>query len=283
MKKYAPTPATATSVVSSSPSSPGISRLPTNRAGGVEHAHERADDPAVQRPADHEQRLDSGWSRCASSQAPISSRRRYAVTTPTITPTVTAKPNSAWPTRCCDLVERAPEDVAEDAEERGPRAAADDAVRDEAPVGEPGRAGDERRERAHEPDEAADQDRLAAVPVEVALHLLEPLVRDLHARAVLLEEARGRACGRCRSSWCRRARRRSRRRRSAGAARSRPGRRSRRRRSRSSRRARPGPRTRRSRGTPPGRPPRTSTRPSALATSSMICFGSGSADSTPLA
>ena len=108
-----------------------------------------------------------------------------------------------------DLVERAPEQVAEHAEERGPEAGADDAVRDEAPVGEPRRAGDERRERPHQPDEAADQDRLAAVAVEVALDLLEPLLGDLEARAVLARGSGVRAACRCRSSWCRRARRRA--------------------------------------------------------------------------
>ena len=87
------------------------------------------------------------------------------------------------------LVERAPEDVAERAEERRPEAAADDAVRDEAPVGKPGRAGDERRQRPDQPDEAADQDRLAAVALEVGLDLLEPLLGDLEARPVPLEEA----------------------------------------------------------------------------------------------
>ena len=87
------------------------------------------------------------------------------------------------------LVERAPEDVAERAEERRPQPAADDAVRDEAPVGQPRGAGDERRERPHQSDEAADQDRLAAVALEVGLDLLEPLLRDLEARPVALEEA----------------------------------------------------------------------------------------------
>src|SRR5205823_1596040 len=36
----------------------------------------------------------------------------------------------------------------------------------------------ERRERAHEADEAADHDRLAAVPVEVVLDMLEALLGD---------------------------------------------------------------------------------------------------------
>ena len=212
MKKYAPTPATAMSVVSSSPSSPGISRLTTNGVGGLSNrASGRTTQRYSGRPITNRGLTQRVLAMRVEPGRGSRPRRRYAVTTPTITATVTAKPNSACPTMCCDLVERAPEDVAEDAEERGPRAAPDDAVRDEAPVREPGRPGDERRQRADEPDEAADQDRLAAVPVEVPLHLLEPLVRDLHARAVLLEEARGRAGGRCRSSWCRRAPRRSRR------------------------------------------------------------------------
>ncbi len=87
-----------------------------------------------------------------------------------------------------DPVERAPEHVAERAEERGPEAGADDAVRDEAPVREPRRAGDERRERPDQADEAPDQDRLASVALEVGLHLLEPRLGDLEARAVFLEE-----------------------------------------------------------------------------------------------
>ena len=85
-------------------------------------------------------------------------------------------------------VERAPEDVAQRAEDRRPEAGPDDAVGDEAPVGEARRPGDEGRQGPDEADEAADQDRLAAVPVEVSIHLVEPLVRDLDARAVLLEE-----------------------------------------------------------------------------------------------
>ena len=46
------------------------------------------------------------------------------------------------------------------------------------------RAGDERRDRAHEADEAADQDRHPAAPLEERLDLLQALLGDLHPRAV---------------------------------------------------------------------------------------------------
>ncbi len=80
------------------------------------------------------------------------------------------------------------EDVAEHAEECRPEAGADDVVRHEAPVGHIRRAGDERCEGPHEANEAADQDRLAAVLVHVALNLLEPRFGDLQACAVLDHE-----------------------------------------------------------------------------------------------
>ena len=86
------------------------------------------------------------------------------------------------------LVEAAPEDVSQNAEGGGPEAGAHDAEGDEAPVGEPRGPGDERSERPNESDEAADEDRLAAVTVEVALHLLQALMRDLHPRPVALQE-----------------------------------------------------------------------------------------------
>ena len=60
---------------------------------------------------------------------------------------------------------------------------------DEAPVGQPRRTGDERRQRPDEANETPDQDGLAPVPVEVRLHLLEPRLRDLETRPVFLEEA----------------------------------------------------------------------------------------------
>ena len=99
-----------------------MSRFADEASRRRQHAHERADDPAVQRAADHEQRLDERV--LAVRVEPGADLARGAgtpSTTPTITATVTAKPNSAWPTMCCDLVERAPEDVAEDAEERRPQ------------------------------------------------------------------------------------------------------------------------------------------------------------------
>src|SRR3954454_6929419 len=83
-----------------------------------------------------------------------------------------------------DLVERAPEDVADQAEGRAPEPGAHDAVGQEAAVGHPRGAGDERRERADEPEEAADHDRLAAMPIEVVLDLVEALLGDADLRPV---------------------------------------------------------------------------------------------------
>ena len=68
------------------------------------------------------------------------------------------------------------------------RPGAEDAVGREVPVGHLAAAGDERRQRADQADEAADQDRLAAVAGEVALDLLEALVSDPEALAVPDEE-----------------------------------------------------------------------------------------------
>ena len=51
--------------------------------------------------------------------------------------------------------------VAEQRERRRPQPGAEDAVGDEGPVAHPRAAGDERRQRPHQADEAPDQDRLA--------------------------------------------------------------------------------------------------------------------------
>ena len=75
-------------------------------------------------------------------------------------------------------------EVAEQREQRRPHPRAEDAVRRELPVGHPRAAGDERGQRPDEADEAADQDRLAAVSGEVVLDLLEPLRRDPQPRPV---------------------------------------------------------------------------------------------------
>src|SRR3954452_18424561 len=88
----------------------------------------------------------------------------------------------------CDLLERAIEEVADQDVHGRPQARAEDAVRDEVAIAHPRRAGDERRHRPDETDEAADQDRLAAVALEVALDHFEALVRDLEPRAMALEE-----------------------------------------------------------------------------------------------
>src|SRR6185503_11826878 len=65
-----------------------------------------------------------------------------------------------------DLLETAPEDVAEQAEGDAPRAGAEHVVGEEAPVADPRGAGRERHQRAHEADPAAEKDRLAAVAIE---------------------------------------------------------------------------------------------------------------------
>ena len=62
------------------------------------------------------------------------------------------------------------------------------AVGDEGAVAHPRAAGDERGEGAHEADEAADEDRLAAVAGEVVVDLLEALVADPEPRPVAQEE-----------------------------------------------------------------------------------------------
>ena len=81
-------------------------------------------------------------------------------------------------------VEGLPEDVAEHAERRRPRARADDVVGQELPQRHLRGARDERRERAHEADEAADQDRQAAALLEEALDLVQALLGDLQPLAV---------------------------------------------------------------------------------------------------
>ena len=100
-----------------------------------------------------------------------------------------AEPEHGLAREVGDLVERLPEDEAEDAEQRGPQPRADDAVGEELAKRQPRRPGDEGSDRADEADEPADEDRLAAVALEVALHLREPLLGDLDPGPVALEEA----------------------------------------------------------------------------------------------
>ena len=110
------------SVVSSSPSSPGVSRFQTKRSSAAEDPHDRADDPAVQRARrSRTAACTSGW-LAVREQPGAGSRRGAGTPSPRrrSRATVTPKPNSACPAMCCDLVERAPEDVAEHAEERRP-------------------------------------------------------------------------------------------------------------------------------------------------------------------
>jgi hypothetical protein len=79
-----------------------------------------------------------------------------------------------------DLLEAAPEDVAEQAEGDAPRPGAEHVVGEEAPVADPRGAGRERHQRAHEADPAAQEDRLAAVAIEEPLDLGEALLRETH-------------------------------------------------------------------------------------------------------
>src|SRR5204862_3674874 len=80
-------------------------------------------------------------------------------------------------------------EVADQDQRRRPQTGAEDAEGSELPVAHPAAAGDERREGADEADEPADQDRPAAVAVEVAVDVAEPFGRDPQALAVPKEEA----------------------------------------------------------------------------------------------
>jgi hypothetical protein len=61
-------------------------------------------------------------------------------------------------------IERLPEDIAKQREARRPQAGGDEGGRDEPPGRHPRGARHERRHRAHHPDEAPDDDRLAITP-----------------------------------------------------------------------------------------------------------------------
>ena len=74
----------------------------------------------------------------------------------------------------------------------GPDPAAEHAVGEELAEAHAGGAGDEGSEGADEADEAADEDRFAAVAGEEVLHLVEALVGEAEARAVLIRKSRPR-------------------------------------------------------------------------------------------
>ena len=82
-------------------------------------------------------------------------------------------------------VDRAPEQEAEHAERDRPQAGGEHVVGQEAAQRHPRGAGDERRERPDEAEEAPDDDRHRAALVEEVLDLLEPLLGDLQPLAVL--------------------------------------------------------------------------------------------------
>src|SRR3954466_4115760 len=84
--------------------------------------------------------------------------------------------------------ERAVEGVADEREARRPDERAEEAPRQEGPDAHAGGAGQERRDGAHDPDEAPDEDRLRPVAGEKALDELEASGGDADARPVRLEE-----------------------------------------------------------------------------------------------
>ncbi len=88
------------------------------------------------------------------------------------------------------LVERLPEDVAEQAERRRPQAGGDERERHEPPRRHARGAGDHRGQRTHEPEKAPEDDRLAPVLSEVPLDALDVLDGQPQARAVLADESR---------------------------------------------------------------------------------------------
>ena len=85
--------------------------------------------------------------------------------------------------------ERVVERVAHERERCRPRRGAEQRPREEGAQAHARRAGEERGDRAHEADEAPDQDRLAAVAVEELLDALEPRRGDAEPRAVRDQEA----------------------------------------------------------------------------------------------
>ena len=246
--RRAPTASAASSVVNSSPSPPGVSRLQMKRELGTQPAarcehrakrtaplHPRGQPAPVlrlaQEPGDHDQRRRSPRPR---------SRTRAALAR-----------RSRWPCR----------GSARGSSRAGRSAAAHSPVPRmlygaKCAVAHARAAGDERRQRPDQPDEAPDQDRLAAVAGEVALDLLEALGRDPQpsARGGRTNSRPSRA--RAGSSSCRPAKAQTQMIAMISGSRSRPGRRPRRRASPSTRQGRPARRTRPSRGTRARRPAR---------------------------
>src|SRR4051812_23405295 len=80
--------------------------------------------------------------------------------------------------------------VAHERERRRPDPRAEDAPGKERPQRHAGRAVEERRDGAHDPDEPADEDRPRPVLVEEPLHPLAPLHADAEACAVAVEPRR---------------------------------------------------------------------------------------------
>ena len=106
-------------------------------------------------------------------------RKRTAVTMATMTTIVVVLGGA---------LDAAREEIADEDVGAGPKAGAEDAVGDEGAVAHAGAAGDEGSEGAHETDEAADEDRLAAVAGEVVLDLFEAFVANPEAGPVLEHE-----------------------------------------------------------------------------------------------
>ena len=87
-------------MVSSRPSSPGVTRSHTKRAcGATAAATGRITRRYTGRVTANSGR-SSGWRSCSFNQVRMSARRLYAVTIPKITATVRPNPKIAWPAMC---------------------------------------------------------------------------------------------------------------------------------------------------------------------------------------
>ena len=132
----------------------------------------RSDPRATRTRSSGSSRRSPGRRRRSARRPARGSRgsRRYRETTTAATITATTIPNTSAPLPAISVARSrlCGEGVAEQAERRRPQPGAEHAVRDEGAVAHPRAAGDERRQRPDEPDEATDQDRLAAVAAEVA-------------------------------------------------------------------------------------------------------------------
>ena len=177
-------------MVSSRPRPPGVRRPTPKRA--VRSATAEAGRPITRHagPATRMTRRHPGRSRRCSSHS--RTRRRFSGSRRSCTSATNAADHhdhrrereQAARDVGRQLVERVPEDVAERGEGRRPGAGAEHVVGQEPAQRHPARAGDERRQRADEADEAADQDRRAAALLEEALDLREPVLGDLQPLAV---------------------------------------------------------------------------------------------------